>query len=168
MTQPTDWSQVLHDALGADAEGGFKASPSRILQNAWVELSASHWEEGEYDKPWNYQMPEGAGGNWNMITLYRRRTDPVPKGFGDGKNYKFQVFRGFIRLYDGGDSSAAKQAQQFVKLSQRAIDEIQQNPHLDAQSFRDASDLFWNVMSWLENYGETRLRDLHSEIDIKG
>src|SRR5215813_11003747 len=157
MTQPTDWSQVMHDALGADAEGGFKASPPRILQNAWVELSAAQWAEGQGGRPWNYAMP---GGDWNMITLYRKRQ--VDAG------YQFQVFRGFIRFYDGGDSSAAKQAQQFVQLGQTAIDEIQQNPHLDAQSFRTVSDLFFNVMWWLENHGETTLRGLANEIDTEG
>jgi hypothetical protein len=163
MTQPTDWSQVLHDALGADAEQGFKASPPRILQNPWVELSEAHWKEGQSASPWNYAMP---GGDWNMVTFYRKRT--TPSGSNRGQEYKFQVFRGFIRFYDGGESSAARQAQQLVKLSQTAINEVDQNRHLDAQSFRAASDLFFNVMSRLETYGETRLRSLANEISTEG
>src|SRR6266545_3391570 len=97
MADAADWSQVLHDALGTDAEGGFTARPSSILQNTWVELSASHWEEGQGASPWNYAMP---GGDWNYVTFYRKRTSPSPGG--RGQSYKFQVFRGFIRFYVRG------------------------------------------------------------------
>ncbi|MFK3979268.1 WXG100 family type VII secretion target [Micromonospora sp. NPDC050397] len=163
MTQPgMNWVPALKDILGADDD----VDHTRITNPAWVQLDTSYWisadrrynTEGSHQSPWNHWMPgDPAHAGWNRITLYRKRnTDTIEN---------FQLIRGWITFYEGGETGPARQAQMLVAMSNEITSQILSNPFLDPQTLYDAAHLFYEVANWLMNTGQPRVQTLVSEID---
>ncbi|MGW4462616.1 hypothetical protein [Micromonospora sp. NPDC004704] len=165
MTQPSpgmNWVPALKDILGADDD----VDPTRITSPAWVQLDTSYWisadirynTEGSHQRPWDHWMPgDPAHAGWNRITLYRKRnTDTLEN---------FQLIRGWISFYEGGETGPARQAQMFVAMSDETTSGIMSNAFLDPQSLYDAAHLFYEVTNWLMNTGQPKVQALVGEID---
>src|SRR5882762_3860864 len=118
-----DWAPALRDVLGSEGT----AEPSKITFPTWMELDTSFWEttEKRNQTPWDHWMPADPNhSGWNKITLYRKRA-------ANGR-YNFQLIRGWVKFYEGGDDSPARQAQMLVEMSQSTIGAIGSNPYLDS------------------------------------
>ena len=159
MTQPMEWAPALRNVLGAEGD----VESARITAPPWIVLDTSFWwvTEGHQGTPWNHWMPGTAEhSGWNRITLYRRIREQG--------NIYFQLLRGWVTFFEGGDNSPAKQGQLLVSMSRSTVDSIQANQFLDASTFRQASDLFFNAAWWLNSVGEPTLKSLASQVDHGG
>ncbi|MFF0717361.1 hypothetical protein [Micromonospora sp. NPDC003816] len=166
MTQPGDaftgsrsmeWMPALRDVLGSEEQ----ADPGVAARNTWIQLDTSFWQvtENGNQSPWNHWMPGDQEG-WNRITLYRKRRH----GGRDSRMY-FQLIRGWVTFFEGGDDSPASHSQRTVNASGPIVSGIRANQFLDAQTFSDAAHLYWQVTDWLMNGGQPAVRAVVDRID---
>ncbi|MFI7080370.1 hypothetical protein ACIBO1_24000 [Micromonospora sp. NPDC049903] len=166
MTQPgggptagrsMEWMPALRDVLGSEEQ----ADPGVAARNTWLQLDTSFWQvtENGNQSPWNHWMPGDQEG-WNRITLYRKRRH----GGRDSRMY-FQLIRGWVTFFEGGDNSPANHSQKTVTASGPIVSGIRANEFLDAQTFFDAAHLYWQVTDWLMNGGQPTVRAVVDRID---
>jgi len=174
MTQPsTDrnaplpWETALRDVLGAENNYSIAniASPTDPNRPTWISLNSwfTATQEGIYARPWDHWMPQGVGGA-NDITIYRKRYYSSEEF-----NYEnFQLVRGTVWFYDGGDASPATQGQRFVSAAEAVINSIGSNKFLDRTTYQTAQELFYNTWWWLNESAARTLRNLVERVAEDG